>query len=545
VLSPQNIVSEADALACIRLMRSQKVGGSFWGTRPDLPAGLQLLLAPRDSEQAAEMIASAAARFNRPAIAILTPDDIQLPVLQTEKLIQIASMSDPWHLIDRFTEIWVDADSDFALLSKIAGKNVVCWGSGFFDSLDSKIATSDTHLVKFLRNRYFVSGGPMNPFTAQPMTLVETVGLLSFWKELIEANRDINFAAGFAFWKRPTVEPLLWSGQRDVPFMDDLSTANENSVAAVWTSRISAKTKKQIVSNRPKIIEVEDGFVRSTGLGANCVPPLSIIADRRGIYFDPSQESDLEHILQNAIIDEAMQLKADALRQAIVAAAISKYGKIGQDSEAAEQISEQSQGRKIILVPGQVEDDRSVQSGGGNITGNLQLLAHTRACEPDAYIIYKPHPDVEAGHRRGALDDAAVSGFANIIVRDGDIIQLVELADHIHVLTSLTGFEALLRGKPVTTHGVPFYAGWGLTEDKGNIPARRTTRRNLAELVAATLIIYARYLDPVTNLPCPADILIKRLEEGLAMPKTALMLFREFQGFIRLTINKGTRWLGI
>ena len=32
-------------------------------------------------------------------------------------------------------------------------------------------------------------------------------------------------------------------------------------------------------------------------------------------------------------------------------------------------------------------------------------------------------------------------------------------------MTSLAGFEALLRGKPVTTHGQPFYAGWGLTED--------------------------------------------------------------------------------
>jgi capsular polysaccharide export protein len=78
----------------------------------------------------------------------------------------------------------------------------------------------------------------------------------------------------------------------------------------------------------------------------------------------------------------------------------------------------------------------------------------------------------------------------------------------------------------------------------GNIPARRTTRRDLAELVAATLMIYARYLDPVTNLPCPADILIKRLEEGLATPKTALNRFREFQGLIRLMFSKRTHWFG-
>ncbi len=384
----------------------------------------------------------------------------------------------------------------------------------------------------------------LNPFTQEPMRLTEAARLLSFWKDLIDSNRDIDCASGFAFWKRPTVAPLLWPGAHDLLFSDDLSAASENTVVAAWSSRLPGKTKKQIARNKPQIIEIEDGFIRSSGLGANCVPPLSIMADRRGIYFDPSTQSDLEHILQNAVIPEEIQQKAEELRQAIVASSISKYGNTSKTSVPIAQIHKASNGRKLVLVPGQVEDDRSVQSGGGNITRNLELLKRVRACEPDAFVIYKPHPDVEAGHRIGAIADSVALEFADLIVRDTDIAQLLAIADHVHVLTSLTGFEALLRGKAVTTHGVPFYAGWGLTEDLGEIPPRRTTRRNLSELVAASLILYTRYLDPITGLPCGADILIKRLQNGVTAPKSALTRFRQFQGFMRTTITKRIRNFG-
>jgi capsular polysaccharide export protein len=82
---------------------------------------------------------------------------------------------------------------------------------------------------------------------------------------------------------------------------------------------------------------------------------------------------------------------------------------------------------------------------------------------------------------------------------------------HCWVLTSLTGFEALLRGCEVTCHGTPFYAGWGLTRDLGRVPDRRGRTLTLDALVAGVLILYPRYLDPVTGLPCPPEILIRRM----------------------------------
>jgi len=53
-------------------------------------------------------------------------------------------------------------------------------------------------------------------------------------------------------------------------------------------------------------------------------------------------------------------------------------------------------------------------------------------------------------------------------------------------MTSLSGFEALLRDKKVVTYGSPFYAGWGLTEDHA-VTERRCRRRTLEELIYLAL----------------------------------------------------------
>jgi capsular polysaccharide export protein len=181
------------------------------------------------------------------------------------------------------------------------------------------------------------------------------------------------------------------------------------------------------------------------------------------------------------------------------------------------------------LVPGQVEDDRSVQTGGCGLS-NLELLERVRNRGPDAFILYKPHPDVVAGHRKGAISEISALGFADQIVSTPPISSLIASVDEVHVNTSLTGFEALLREKSVTTYGVPFYAGWGLTSDLGPVPNRRTARRSLDEFVAATLLIYPRYLDPVTNLPCPAEIIVDRLSRGSASNAGLVVAARRLQG---------------
>ncbi len=169
--------------------------------------------------------------------------------------------------------------------------------------------------------------------------------------------------------------------------------------------------------------------------------------------------------------------------------------------------------QRRILVPGQVEDDQSVRLGSAGVSGNLDLLRRARLAEPDAWIAYRPHPDVSSGLRKGFVEESEALRYADAVIATGAMPDLLDQVDGVHALTSLAGFEALLRGREVFTHGQPFYAGWGLTRDLGAPVARRRRRLSLPELVAGTLILYPRYLDPLTNLPCPPEILVRRHAE--------------------------------
>ena len=324
-----------------------------------------------------------------------------------------------------------------------------------------------------------------------------------------------------------TVDPLLWDGTGPVRHARKSRPDLLNGAPVLaWKSRTAPAVLSELEGSLP-IAELEDGFIRSVGLGANCVPPLSVIVDRSGVYFDPNGPSDLETMLECDELPAKWVERAAELQTTLVQAGISKYGR----GEVTTPITKSKQRR--ILVTGQVEDDRSVMSGGANCT-NLALIAKARALEPDAWIIYKPHPDVEAGHRKGHVPDAEALRYADEIERKAPIAALLDQVDAVHVITSLAGFEALLRGKAVTTHGQPFYAGWGLTRDMGPPNPRRTRRRSLGELIAATLIGYPRYVDPVTRLPCPPEVLVQRIAHGQARVASPLILLREWQGRLRL-----------
>lgn len=157
---------------------------------------------------------------------------------------------------------------------------------------------------------------------------------------------------------------------------------------------------------------------------------------------------------------------------------------------------------KIILVPGQVETDASIRHGATSIRTNLALLRAVRSANPDAYLVYKSHPDVVSGLRARGEGEEEAHGWCDEVVNDISMHELLGKVDEVHVLTSLTGFEALLRGKPVVTYGQPFYCGWGLTRDLALTPGlsrRRTRKLSLDELVAGALILYPTYVSRTTG----------------------------------------------
>lgn len=432
-----------------------------------------------------------------------------------------ANNVDPWPLLDGASHVRLmrgDPRSVLALAAKrpltlVSDDGTQCPGES---ERDEMIA------VGLARWRW------RDPFSNRELSVLEAIALCGFWRCLIDRNRSIASVLGIADWKKPTLSPLLWGG-RPVPYGAPVRADKPGAGAVViWRSRMSSAELREISRYQPPVLEIEDGFIRSVGLGANCVPPLSAIVDNMGIYFDPTQPSELEMMLQAGPFSPALLERAARLSSAIIAAGLSKYGRGG--SEAKPRPGGE---RRHVLVPGQVEDDRAVTSGLA-LPSNLELLRRARAeVGPKAFLIYKPHPDVLAGHRRGAVAARELDGLADWIECEASMPGLIDMVDELHVNTSLAGFEALLRGKPVTVHGVPFYAGWGLTIDRGAIPPRRTAVRTLDELVAATLLLYPRYLDPDTGLPCPPEVLVERLacsDPRLGARASALVAFRQVLG---------------
>ena len=488
-------------------LRQLQVGGSFWARQPDLPGGHLLVRSAR----ALKAIPPALRRH--PTVLW---DQRADQLTEPRATAVVTGECDPWHMLRDALALVVENDDELQLIAGLLGVP-----SYRLDD-QGKAVLVEADSTRFIREALCESLFE-NPFTGEPMDSLAAVELCGFWRRLIDSNRGIGGAVGFAFWKQSHVAPLLWDGSSPVRFLRGHDCASDSRVA-VWRAKASPATLVELERRKVQLVEVEDGFLRSRGLGADCVPPLSITVDRLGAHFDPSRSNELEAILEKGDFDERTVDRARQLRRLIVDAGIAKYesGTAVLDRRAA--------GRRHILVPGQVEDDRAVVCGGCGLTSNLELLERVRAEAPDAYILYKPHPDVVAGHRRGAINDRDCLEFADEIVGELPIAALIDLVDEVHVNTSLAGFEALLRGKSVTTYGVPFYAGWGLTRDLGPVPARRTAKRTIDELVAAALLIYPRYVDPVTGLPCPAEVVVARLSANDESRAGFIVGVRRLQG---------------
>ncbi|MDO4896563.1 MAG: capsular polysaccharide biosynthesis protein [Moraxella sp.] len=299
------------------------------------------------------------------------------------------------------------------------------------------------------------------------------------------------------------------------------STLSADTTYVVWGQK-SKRTLQQKLTQHgmtaPTIWCMEDGFIRSNGLGATLIAPLSVVMDDVGIYFDATAPSRLEQILSTICLNDEQKQRADALHTLMLTKRVSKYNVPTKNHDFIRQIQAlKHKHRPVRLVVGQVEDDASVKCCASMIKKNSELLARVRDDFPDDVIIYKPHPDVEAGLRVGRADN---HHLADVVAHDVAMPDCLDVCDVVHTISSLTGFEALLRGKSVVCYGLPFYAGFGLTDDVSeddNVPKNQALIRRqrqdlpplkLCELIYGTLISYPMYhLPDGVGLATPEEVI--------------------------------------
>lgn len=292
---------------------------------------------------------------------------------------------------------------------------------------------------------------------------------------------------GLSLWKKAILRPYLKTRDNTLSFS---APKPDTTACVVWGVKGENEWRQHCDQLDIPVWRMEDGFLRSVGLGSDLNTPLSLVLDKTGIYYDASRPSDLENILNYLQITPADQERAIALKHYLVESKLSKYN-VGKPFA----LSPAPKNQQVILVPGQVEDDASILTGSPQIKTNQQLLESVRNTNPQAYIVYKPHPDVLAGNRKGHVPQHIMENLADNIATDADIIDCIMQADEVHTMTSLAGFEALLHGKQVTCYGQPFYSGWGLTTDKVK-NNRRFNRLTIDALLFGAYILYPTYIHP-------------------------------------------------
>jgi len=242
---------------------------------------------------------------------------------------------------------------------------------------------------------------------------------------------------------------------------------------------------------RLKIIRVEDGFLRSFHLGASHSTPQSLVFDSSGLYFNYKTESDLEKIINSDAIDDKEYLKqAENQLEKFLNNKLSKYNHY-QSPFFAPNI-----GAKKIGVIGQVKSDQSIKKGCPKKISIKKLINTAIKENPNKTIYYRPHPDVYNKFQAGKI----YFNHPNVILVDPDahIIDFIDSMDHLYTISSLAGFEAVLRGKKVSVFGLPFYSNWGLTDDRHKLK-RRTKIITKTQLFLASYILYPEYLNNIGN----------------------------------------------
>lgn len=339
-----------------------------------------------------------------------------------------------------------------------------------------------------------------------------------------KSEKTVAIMVGFSSWKYEYLSTYLV--EYDLHFVDDrnafiravnLVNKYKDTVIITWGYKDAPGLKRFAEKKKVPYYRMEDGFIRSVQLGASHSIPISLCQDSKALYYDSRESSDLETILNTYDFQSDPDLLERAKKSIKVLNEfnISKYNNVqSKDISTIYGVKK----KKRILVIGQVEDDASIRFGCSKSMTNNDLVWLAKQENPDAEIFYKPHPDVLFGKRKMQSNPADVQHIARVLTEPLSLSNAMETIDHVYTITSLSGFEALLRGIKVTTFGAPFYSNWGLTDDRQKV-SRRKRILSIEELFAAAYILYPMYFNPITK---------ERIELEQALDIMRFMIETEF-----------------
>lgn len=252
--------------------------------------------------------------------------------------------------------------------------------------------------------------------------------------------------------------------------------------SGTWAVRLAKLTKNNFLL-------LEDGFIRSLGLGVDRNQSFSLIQDDIGIYYDATTPSSLENILTNYDFKNDFELIeiAKKAQLKIIEYKISKY-----NSSIINNLDYLDNDLDKVLIIAQTAGDSSLKYGLGELFTTKEMIDDAIKDNPLSEVYIKLHPDVLKGTKKSDIRLEEIPGKCKVLTANINPIHLLEYFDKIYTKTSGMGMEALLLNKKVYCYGLPFYAGWGLTYDK-QVCSRRNRELSIDELFAGSYILYTTY----------------------------------------------------
>lgn len=437
----------------------------------------------------------------------------------------ISEEIDPIRLVESVEEVWT-VSSQLGLEAVMRGVAVSTFGMPFYggwgltrDLAEGVVAevarsrrTRKRDLTAVFSAAYVLYTRYADPVTRRRIDIHGAIDRLLDWRLRDEPLRGRTVHCfGFSSWKQRATQRFLGGFSGTVKFHRRWRiprSAKSTDRICVWGMRGPRSFEQQCQAAGFSFERVEDGFVRSPGLGSRLIEPGSVVVDTLAMHFDASRPSALEQLIASIEPDPQLLQRARNLRERLIADQVTKYNLTMDPPD----IRKLARDKRVVLVPGQVPDDAAVMLGASGVADNLSLVKAVRERNPEAFLVYKQHPDLVAKNRRKDRQTGQIADYADCVLHDSSMAAVLRMVDEVHVLASLTGFEALVRGIPVTCWGLPFYAGWGLTTDVQSCERRRR-KVDVETLIAAALIVYPLYVDPVSGLPCSVEDYLESLLE--------------------------------
>lgn len=282
-------------------------------------------------------------------------------------------------------------------------------------------------------------------------------------------------------------------------------------MVAGWGRKATSMSARKLAASEGRAyLSLEDGWIRSIRPGP-AEMPLSLVADVIGTHYDSTRPSYLECSIAASAANARGFSRSRRAMDVLRLERVSKYNAAPSLSLRRIGLDKRPIGGRVLVVD-QTMGDASIAGGLANVASFGMMLSAAREENPDAEILVKTHPEVSSGRKKGYLSKVSGPGI-RLFHEAINPWCLFDAVDRVYVVSSQLGFEALMADLPVTCFGMPYYAGWGLTDDRVACP-RRTARPTLEQLFAALYFDYARYVsrsgDRISFEQAVSELIVER-----------------------------------